>query len=164
MPDSLWLSPGVCSNSHPSSQWWHPTISSSLIALSSCPQLFPVWGSFPMNCLVALGGQSVGTSASASILPMNIQDWSSLGLTGWISLLLKGLFNSLLQHHSWKASILPVWVNNYTFKEYSFRLKCESRPAISVGKLHSACYIRTKPSFISAGNLKGLLVLGNLKT
>ena len=129
MPDSLWphglqharfpcpsLSPGVCSNSHPSSQWCHPTISSSLIALSSCPQLFPVWGSFPMNCLFASGGQSVGTSASASILPMNIQDWSSLGLTGWISLLLKGLFNSLLQHHSWKASILPVWVNNYTFK------------------------------------------------
>ena len=84
-------SPKVCSNSCPLSQRCHPTISSSVIAFSFCPQSFPASGAFPINRLFALGGQSIGASASASVLPMNIQGWFPLGLTGWISLLSKGL-------------------------------------------------------------------------
>ena len=72
---------------------------------SSCPQSFPASGSFPMSQLFTLGGQSIGVSSSTSVLPMNTQDWSPLGWTGWISLQSKG-FKSLLQHHSSKASIL----------------------------------------------------------
>ena len=83
------LSPRVCSNSCPLSQWCHPTISPSVIPFSSCPQSFPASGSFPMNWLFASGGQSIG--ASASVFPMNIQGWLPLGLTGLISLLTKGL-------------------------------------------------------------------------
>ena len=78
--------PGVYSNSCPSSQWCHPAISSSVVPLSSCPQSLPASGSFPMSQLFAWGGQSIGVSASASVLPMNTQDWSPLGWTGWISL------------------------------------------------------------------------------
>ena len=78
-------SPGACSNSCPLSWWCHPTISSSVI-LFSCLQSFPASGSFPMSQLFAFGGQSTGVSASASVLPMNIQDWFPLRLTGWISL------------------------------------------------------------------------------
>ena len=84
-------SPGVCSNSRPLSQWCHPTISSSVIPFSSCPQSFPASGSFPMSQFFPSGGQSIGASASASVLPMNIQDWFPLGWTGWSSLLPKGL-------------------------------------------------------------------------
>ena len=79
--------PGTCSNSCPLSQWCHPTISSSVIPFSSCPQSFPVSGSYPMSQIFTSGGQSIGASASASVLPMNIQDWFPLGLTGLISLL-----------------------------------------------------------------------------
>ena len=78
--------PGACSNLCPSSQWCHPTISSSVIPFSSCLQSFPASGSFPMSQFFPLGGQNIGVSASASVLPMNIQDWFPLGLTGWISL------------------------------------------------------------------------------
>ena len=78
--------PGVYPNSCPLSQWCHPTISSSVIPFSSCPQSFPASGSFKMSQLFASGGQSTGVSASASVLPMNIQDWFPSGLTGWISL------------------------------------------------------------------------------
>ena len=84
-------SPGVCSNSCPLSQWYHPTISSSVILFSSCTQSFPASRSFPMNQLYASGGQSTEVSASASVLPMNIQDWFPLGLTGLITLQSKGL-------------------------------------------------------------------------
>ena len=77
--------PGVHSDSCPSSQWCHPAISSSVISFSSCPQSLPASGSFPMSQLFAWGGQSIGVSASASFLPMNTQDWSTLGWTGWIS-------------------------------------------------------------------------------
>jgi len=98
--------PRACSNSCPLSRWCHPTISSSAVPLSSCLQSFPPSGSLLLSKLFASGGQSIGISASASVLPMNIQDWFPLGLTGWISLLSKGLFKSLLQHHSSKASIL----------------------------------------------------------
>ena len=82
--------PGIYPDSCPLSRWCHPTISSSLIPFS-CLQSFPASGSFPMNQIFASGGQSIGASASASVLPMNIQDWFPLGWTGWISLLSKGL-------------------------------------------------------------------------
>ena len=84
-------SPRVYPNSCPLSQWCHPTISSSVVPFSSCPQSLPASGSFPMSQLFAPGGQSIGVSASASVLPMNTQDWSPLGWTGWISLQSKGL-------------------------------------------------------------------------
>ena len=83
--------PGVCSNSCPSSQWYHPTISSSVVPFSSCLPLFPASVSFPRNQFFASGGQSIEVSASASVLPMNIQDWFPLGLTGLMSLQTKGL-------------------------------------------------------------------------
>ena len=97
--------PRACSNSCPSSQWCHPTISSSVVPFSSCFQSFPASGSFPVSQFFASGGQSIGVSASASVLPMNIQDWFPLGWTGWISLQSKGL-SRVLQHHSSKALIL----------------------------------------------------------
>ena len=83
-------SPGVCSNSCPLSQWCHPTISSSVASFSSCPQSFPESGSFPRSQLFASGGQSTGASVLAPVLPMSIQGWFPLGLSGWISLLSKG--------------------------------------------------------------------------
>ena len=83
--------PGACSNSCPSSRWGHPTISSSVTPFSSCLQSFLAPEYFPMSQFFASGGQNIGVSASASVLQMNIQDWFPLGLTGWISLLSKGL-------------------------------------------------------------------------
>ena len=98
-------SSGAGSNSCPLSRWYHPTISSSVTPFSSCLQYLPASESFPMNWLFISGGQSIGVSTSASVLPMNIQGWFPLGLTGLISLQSKGL-SSLLQHHCSKASIL----------------------------------------------------------
>ena len=95
----------VCSNSCPLNWWCHPTISSFVVPFS-CLQSFPASESFPVSWLFASGGQSIGASVSALVLPMNIQDWFPLGWTGLISLLSKGLSKSLLQHHSSKASIL----------------------------------------------------------
>ena len=83
--------PGVYSNSCPLSQWCHPTISSSVIPFSSCLQSFPASGSFQMSQFFTSGGQSFGVSASALVLPMNIQDRFPLRWTGWISLQSKGL-------------------------------------------------------------------------
>ena len=83
--------PRACSNSCPMSQWCHPTISSSVVPFSSCLQSFPTSRSFPMSQFFTSGGQSIGASASASVFPMNIQDWFTLGWTGLISLLSKGL-------------------------------------------------------------------------
>jgi len=97
---------GVYSNLCPLSRWCHPAISSSVVPFSSCPQSLPASGSFPMSQLFAWGGQSTGVSALASVLPMNTQDGSPLGWTGWISLQSRGILKSLLQHHSSKASIL----------------------------------------------------------
>ena len=77
--------PGVYPKPCPLCQWYHPTISSSVIPFSSCPQSFQASGSFQMSQLFASGGQSIGVSISASVLPMNTQDWSPLGWTGWIS-------------------------------------------------------------------------------
>ena len=78
--------PGACLNSCPSSGWCYPNISSSVVPVSSCFQFFPASGSFPRSQFFASGGQSISASASASVLPMNVQDWSPLGLTGLISL------------------------------------------------------------------------------
>ena len=83
--------PGLYSNSCPSSRWCHPTTSSSVVPSSSCPQSLPPSRSFQMSQLFASGGQSIVVSASASVFPMNTQDWSPLGWTGWISLQSKGL-------------------------------------------------------------------------
>ena len=99
----LSLSPRVYSDSCPLRRWCHSTISSSVIPFS-CLQSFPASGSFQMSQVFASGGQSIGVSASASVLPMNIQDWFSLGWTGWISLQFKGLsrvFSSttIQKHH-----------------------------------------------------------------
>ena len=95
--------PGVHSDSHPSSQWYHPAISSSGVPFSSCPQSLPASESFPMSQLFTWGGQSIGVSASTSIFPMNTQDWSPLGWTGCISLQSKGLSrvfsNTTVQKH-----------------------------------------------------------------
>ena len=94
--------PRACSNSCPSHRWCHPTISSSVIPFSSRLQSFPASGSFPMSQLFTSGDQTIGVSVSGSVLPMNIQGWFPLGLTGLISLQSK----SLLQHHSSKTSVL----------------------------------------------------------
>ena len=95
--------PRVHPNLCPSSQWCHPAISSSVIPFSSCPQSLPASGYFPMSHRFAWGGQSIGVSASASVLPMNTQDWSPLEWTGWISLQSKGLSrvfsNTTVQTH-----------------------------------------------------------------
>jgi len=98
--------PGVYSNTCPLNLRCHPTISSSVVPFFSCLQSFLASGSFQMSQLFTLGGQSIGVLASASVLPMKIQDWFPLGLTGGISLQSKGTLKSLLQHHSSKASIL----------------------------------------------------------
>ena len=111
---------GVCSNSRPLSWWWHPTISSSVVPFSSCPQSFPESGSFQMSQLFTSGGQSI--EASASVFPMNIQGWFPLGLTGLISLQSKGLSrvfsNTTVQKHqffgtqpsSWSSSHIHTWL------------------------------------------------------
>ena len=95
--------PRIYSNSGPLSQWCHPTISCSVLPFF-CLQSFPASWYFQMSQFFVSGGQSTGVAASASVLPVSIQDWSPLGWTGWISLL--SLLKSLLQHHSSKASIL----------------------------------------------------------
>ena len=136
MPNSLWpyglqharlpcpsLSPGACSNSCPLSQWCHPTISSSAIPFSSCLQSFPASGSFPMSQIFTSGDQSIRASSSISVLPMNIQDWSPLGLTGWISLQYKGLsrvfsnttvlfskYDKITSLHSLQILFIILWV------------------------------------------------------
>ena len=95
--------PGIYPNSCPSNRWCHPAISSSVIPFSSCPNSLPASRSFPVSQLFAWGGRSIGVSASASVLPMNTQDWSPLGSTGWIFLQSKGLWrvfsNTTVQKH-----------------------------------------------------------------
>ena len=104
--------PRVYPNPCPSSQWCHPTISSSIVPFSSCPQSFPASGSFPMSQLFASGGQSIGVSASTSVLPMNTQDWSPSEWTGWISLQFKRLSrvfsNTTVQKHQFFSTQLSL--------------------------------------------------------
>ena len=109
--------PGVHPNPCPLSQWCHQTISSSIIPFSSCAQSFPASGSFQMNQLFKSGGRSIGVSASTSVLPVNIQDWSPLGWTGWISLQSKGLSrvfsNTTVQKHQIFGSQLSSQSNSH---------------------------------------------------
>ena len=104
--------PGVYSNACPLGRWCHPTISSPVVPFSSCPQSFPASGSFPMSQFFASGGQSIGVSTSASVLPMCVQDWFPLGWTGWISLQSKGLSrvfsNTTVQKHQFFGAQLSL--------------------------------------------------------
>ena len=130
MSDSLWPhesqharppcplpTPGVHSNSRPSSQWCHPAISSSVVSFSSCSQSLPASESFPMRQLFTWGGQSTGVSASASFLPKNTQDWSPLEWTGWISLQTKGLSrvfsNTIVQKYQFFRAQLSSQSNSH---------------------------------------------------
>ena len=119
---------GVYPNPCPLSQWCHPNISSSVVPFSSCPQSFPASGSFQMSQLFASGGQSTAVSSSISDLPMNTQDWSPLGWTGWISLQSKGLSrvftNTTVQKHqffilSFLYSPTLTFIHDY-WKNHSF--------------------------------------------
>ena len=113
--------PRVHPNPCPSSQWRHPAISSSVVPFSSCPRSFPASGSFPMSQLFAWGGQRTGVSASALVLPVNTQDWSPLGWTGWISLQSKGLSrvlsNTTVQNHQFLS-----WDNFTLYNRLQFHL------------------------------------------
>ena len=109
--------PGVHSNSCPSSRWCHPAISSSVVPFSSCPQSLPASESFTMSQFFTSGGQRIGASASASVHPMKIQDWFPLGWTGWISLQSKGLSrvfsNTTVQKHQFFRAQLSSWSNSH---------------------------------------------------
>ena len=109
--------PGVYSNSCPLSRWRHPAISSSVVPFSSCPHSLSASGSLPMSQLFAWGGQSIGVSASASVLPMNTQDWSPLGWIGCISLQSKGLSrvfsNTIAQKHQFFSTHLSLQSNSH---------------------------------------------------
>ena len=130
MSDSLWShesqharppcpspTPRVYTNPCPSSRWCHPAISSSVVPFSSYPQSLPASGSFPTSQLFAWRGQSTGVLASASVLPMNTQDWSPLGWTGWISLQSKGLSrvfsNTTVQTHRFFCAQLSSQSNSH---------------------------------------------------
>ena len=130
MSDSLWPhwlqnsrlpcpSPSLvaCSNSCPSGRWSHPTILSSVIPFSSYPQSFPASGSFPLTKFFASGGQSIGASASASVLPMKTQDLFPLGWTAWISMQSKGLSrvfsNTTVQKHQFFGTQLSLYSNSH---------------------------------------------------
>ena len=118
--------PGACSNSCSLNWWCHQTISYSVTPFSSCLQSFPASGSFQMSQFCASGGQSIGVSASASVLPMNTQDWPPWRWTGWISFAVQGTLKSLLQHHSSKASIL--WCSAFFTVSHRY---------MTTGKIHS---------------------------
>ena len=109
--------PGACSNSYPSSRGCHPTIASSVFLFSSCFQFFPASGSFPMSQFFASGGQSIGASASTSVLPVNVQDWFPLGWIGCISLQSKGLArvfsNTTVQKHQFFDAQFSSWSNSH---------------------------------------------------
>ena len=109
--------PGACSNSCSLSRWCHPTISSSVVSVSSCLQSCPASGSFPMSQFFASGSQSIGASASASTLPRNIQNWLPLGLTGWISLQSKGpsrvFSNNTVQKHQFFSTQVSLCSNSH---------------------------------------------------
>ena len=114
----------ACSNSCPSSWWCHPTISLSIVPFSSWLQSFPASGSFLMGQLFASGGQSIGASAPASVLQMNIQDWFPLGWTGWISLQSKRLSRvfskTTVQKHQFFSTQPSLWSNSQMFLSPSF--------------------------------------------
>ena len=116
--------PGAYSNTCPSSWWCHPTISFSVVPFSSCLQFSPALGSFPMNQFFASGGQSSGVSATASVLPMNIQNRFPLGWTGWSSFQSKGLLrvfsNTTVQKHQFFNGQPSLWSNSRHWKNHSY--------------------------------------------
>ena len=120
------LSPGICSNSCPLSRWCHPNISSSVTPFSFCPHSFPVSWSLPVSRLFASGGQGIGASTSASVLPVNIQCWFPLRLTGLIlqSKGLSGVFtNTTVQKHQFVGPQPSLWSNSVPIKLYLWALK-----------------------------------------
>ena len=123
-PPCLSPTPRVCSNSCPLSQWCHPTIASSVVPFSSCLQSFPASGSFPVSQFFASGGPRIRASASASGLPMNIQDWFPLGWTGLISLLSKGLSrvfsNTTVWKHQFFSTQPSLWSNSQECVSFTF--------------------------------------------
>ena len=156
MSDSLWShelqvvrlpcpspTPRAYSNSCPLSQWCHPTISSSVVPFSSRLQLFPASGSFQISQFFTSGGQSIGVSASASVLPMNIQDWFPLGWTGCISLLSKGLSrvfsNTSVQKHQFFDAQLSLKSNSHIHTWLLEKNKALTRQTF-VGKLMSLLF------------------------
>ena len=128
---------GVCSNSCLLNLWCHLTVLSSVIPFSTCPQFFPASGSFLMSRLFTSGSQSIGTSVSASVLPMNIQGWSPLGLTGLISLKSKGLSkifsNTTIKKHQFGEE--PRWWRNRTGRPLS-PLQIHWKNIWTLSKLH----------------------------
>ena len=120
---------GVHTNPCPSSQWCHPAISSFVFPFSSWPQSLPASGSFPVNQLFVSGGQRTGVSASTSVLPVNTQDWSPLGWTGWISLESKGLSrvlsNTTVQKHQFFSAQLSFYILSGS-KDLNWFCKCFS--------------------------------------
>ena len=133
MSNSLW----PCSNPRPWSQWCHPTISSSVTPFSSCLQSFPASGSFPVSRLFTSGGQHIGASASASVLPMNIQGWFPLELIGCIFLLFKGTLKNLLQHHRLRdEDILEICWETMWIYSTQRRRQWRPTPVLSPGKSH----------------------------
>ena len=139
------------SNSCPLSRWCHPTISSSVVPFSSCPQSFPASGSFPMSQLFPWGGQSIGVSASALVLPMNIQDWSPLGWTGWVSLQSKGLSrvfsNTTVQMHQFFGAQLSSQSNSHI---HTWLLE---KPT------HTHTHVQKRKMFVV--NYEKLVIIGN---
>ena len=123
----------LSSNSCPLSQWCHPTISSSVVPFSSCLQSFPASGSFPMSQLFLSGGQSVGVSASASVLLMNIQEWFPLGWTDLISMQSKGLSrvfsNTTVQKHQFFGTQPSLWYNSH-IHAWLLEKPCRIKPMI----------------------------------
>ena len=120
-PPCLAPSPGACSNSCPSSWWCHPTVSSSVIPFSSCLQSFLALGSFPVSQLFSSGGQTIGVSASGSVLPVNIQDWFPLRLTDLIlqSKRLSRVFsNTIVQKHQFFGTQLSLWSTLTSIHDY----------------------------------------------
>ena len=134
------LSPRVCSNSCPLSQWFHPTISFSVVPFFSWFQSFPASRSFPMSQFFASGGQSIGVSASTSVLPMNIQNWFPLGLTGWISLQSKGLSRVFYRLSRVFKRIYSGW-SQFFFPEASVYL---------ISRLQSASAVILEPPIIKS--------------
>ena len=125
--------PRVYSNSCPWSRWCHPAISSSVFPFSSCPQSLPASGSFPMGQFFARGGQSIGVSASASVLPMNTQDWSPLGWTGWISI--RELQIKVMSYHTTHVRAAKFYIYDNT---NCWRLRnSRNTPSLLVGCTHS---------------------------
>ena len=158
-PPSPSPTPRVYSNSCPLSQWYHPSISSSVDPFSSCLQPFPASGSFPVSHFFTSGGQIIRVSATASVLQMNIQDWFPLGNTGFLAV--QGTLKSLLQHHSSKASIL--WHSAFFIVQFSHPYMTTGKTITLtrqtfVGKIMSLLYIMLSKLITFLPRSKHLLI------